>query len=125
MRLYRLFADMKDVHNLQKAIRSVCAGELWMERKTIRTLLSGINHRSEEEEATLTVREKEIVKMVCQGYRNKEIMHLLHVSEQSVKSHLYRIFRKIGVPDRLKLALYFTQHDSDQLSNQCFAQSKL
>ena len=123
--LVGILAPTTDTFNLQKAIRSVSAGELWMERKTIRDLLSSIGNQPEEGEASLTAREKEIAKMVCKGYRNKEIMHLLQISEQSVKSHLHRIFRKTGVSDRLKLALYFTQHHPDELSNRAFAETEL
>jgi len=122
--LVGILAPTTDTFNFQKAIRSVSAGELWMERKTVRDLLSSFGNRSEEGETSLTEREKEIAKLVCKGYRNKEIMHLLHISEQSVKSHLHRIFRKTGVPDRLKLALYFTQHYPEELSNRAFAETE-
>src|SRR6266853_1867761 len=55
-------------------------------------------------------REKEIVQLVAQGYRNKEIGEKLFISEQTVKNHLHNIFDKLGVSDRLELALYAIHH---------------
>ena len=58
----------------------------------------------------LSEREKEIVQLVAQGYRNKEIGEKLFISEQTVKNHLHNIFDKLGVSDRLELALYAIHH---------------
>jgi DNA-binding NarL/FixJ family response regulator len=103
-----------DIPNLKKAIKSVFSGELWIERKKLRNLISENNLRSKES-SLLTAKEMTIVKMVCKGYRNKEIMLDLNVSEQAVKSHLHRIFRKLGVADRLQLALHVMKNHPDYL----------
>ena len=58
----------------------------------------------------LTPREKEIVQQIGGGSSNKEIAYHLHVSEKTVKAHLTSIFRKLGVSDRLHLALYVNGH---------------
>ena len=58
----------------------------------------------------LSDREKQIVQLVAQGYRNKEIGEKLFISEQTVKNHLHNIFDKLGVSDRLELALYAIHH---------------
>jgi DNA-binding NarL/FixJ family response regulator len=55
-------------------------------------------------------REKEIVQLVGQGFHNKEIGVRLVISEQTVKNHLHNIFDKLGVSDRLELALYAIHH---------------
>ena len=47
------------------------------------------------------IREKEIVQLVAQGFRNREIGEKLFISEQTVKNHLHNIFDKLGVSDRL------------------------
>ena len=44
--------------------------------------------------------------MVAQGFKNKEIAEKIFISEQTVKNHLHNIFDKLGVSDRLELALY-------------------
>ena len=54
----------------------------------------------------LSGRECEIVGLVCQGFRNKEIAEKMFISEQTVKNHLHNIFDKLGVSGRLELALY-------------------
>src|SRR5580692_3400028 len=51
-------------------------------------------------------REKEVVQLVGQGFRNREIAEKLFISEQTVKNHLHNIFDKLGVSDRLELALF-------------------
>jgi DNA-binding NarL/FixJ family response regulator len=93
-----------DSYLLKKAIQAVFSGELWLDRKTMSHILSSESH-SKKGEVTLTDTEKEIVSLICQGYRNKEIAQKLDVSEQTVKSHCNRIFKKVGVSDRLQLAL--------------------
>jgi DNA-binding NarL/FixJ family response regulator len=54
----------------------------------------------------LTCRELEVVRLVASGLRNKEIAWELHLSEQTVKNHLSRIFTVLGVRDRLALTLH-------------------
>jgi DNA-binding NarL/FixJ family response regulator len=55
---------------------------------------------------TLTRREKSIIACLVQGWRNREIAHHLHITEQTVKNYLRAIYDKVGVSDRLELALY-------------------
>ena len=55
---------------------------------------------------SLPAREREIVALVAQGYKNKEMAEKMFISEQTVKNHLHNIFDKLGVSDRLELALY-------------------
>ena len=93
-----------DSHTLRKAVKVVYSGELWLDRKALRNVLFNVSHL--EKKADLTRKEKEIVALICQGYRNKEIAQKLDISEQTVKSHCNRIFKKVGVSDRLQLALH-------------------
>jgi DNA-binding CsgD family transcriptional regulator len=58
----------------------------------------------------LTPRESEIIACVAQGYRNREIAEKFGLSEDTVKSHLTNMFKKIRVSDRLELALYAIHH---------------
>ena len=60
----------------------------------------------EHEPSPLSQREREIVALVARGFRNKEIADKMLLSEQTVKNHLRNIFEKLGVSDRLDLALY-------------------
>jgi DNA-binding NarL/FixJ family response regulator len=93
-----------DSYLLKKATKAISSGELWLDRKTMRNILS--YESFSKREVKLTEAEKEIVSLICQGYRNKEIAQKLHISEQTVKSHCNRIYKKVGVSDRLQLAIY-------------------
>ena len=60
----------------------------------------------DRERSQLSTREREIVALVAQGFKNKEMAEKMFISEQTVKNHLHNIFDKLGVSDRLELALY-------------------
>ena len=59
----------------------------------------------ERPKPNLTEREKEVLRLVCDGLTNAEIATCLHVSRETVKSELKRIFRKIGVANRTQAAV--------------------
>jgi DNA-binding NarL/FixJ family response regulator len=102
--VYGILAPDADSETLRKAVKVVYSGELWLDRKLIRDVLYNMSHL--EKKVDLTRKEKEIVSLICNGYRNKEIAQKLDITEQTVKSHCNRIFKKVGVSDRLQLALY-------------------
>jgi len=89
---------------LKKAIKAVSSGELWLDRKTMSNIIS-YESFSRREKVKLSEAEKGIVSLLYLGYRNKEIAQKLNISEQTVKSHCNRIFRKVGVSDRLQLVI--------------------
>ena len=105
---------------LIKSIRKVHAGEIWLDSHTTAAVIrqfvaadepppqmlpSGTPGR-ERERSPLSQREREIVALVAQGFKNKEMAEKMFISEQTVKNHLHNIFDKLGVSDRLELALY-------------------
>ena len=99
-----------------KSIRKVCGGEIWLDSHTTATVMrqfvapgefgGGTDSGKTGERSALTTREREIVQYVSQGYKNKEMADKMFISEQTVKNHLHNIFDKLGVSDRLELALY-------------------
>ncbi|MGI8992136.1 MAG: response regulator [Bryobacteraceae bacterium] len=101
---------------LLKSIRKVHSGEIWLDRTTtaevmrkfaaLRDGAPGFNGVREREASPLSNREREIVALVSQGFKNKEMAEKMFISEQTVKNHLHNIFDKLGVSDRLELALY-------------------
>jgi two-component system, NarL family, nitrate/nitrite response regulator NarL len=107
---------------LIKSIRKVNAGEIWLDSHTtaevIRRFVSADDPPigppiqspgpapRERERSPLSQREREIVALVAQGFKNKEMAEKMFISEQTVKNHLHNIFDKLGVSDRLELALY-------------------
>jgi len=88
---------------LKKALNAIYSGEFWLDRKTMSNILEESLARREKEK--LTGSEREIAFLICLGRKNKEIAQKLNISEQTVKSHLNRIFRKVEVSDRLQLAI--------------------
>lgn len=97
-----------------KSIRKVHAGEIWLDSHTTAAVMNqfsnglrsngnGIGGRARN---PLSTREREIVALISQGYKNKEMAQKMFIREQTVKNHLHNIFDKLGVSDRLELALY-------------------
>jgi DNA-binding NarL/FixJ family response regulator len=112
---------------LIKSIHKVHEGEFWLDRLTtaevIRKLAKkgpGGNGSSRlgvrDQGAALSQREREIVVLVAQGFKNKEMAERMFISEQTVKNHLHNIFDKLGVSDRLELALYAIHHNLHEKS---------
>jgi len=99
---------------LVKSIRKVFDGEIWLDNRMTAEVIDAFKKSSESgqrrEKPLLSEREKEIVQLVAQGFRNREIGEKLFISEQTVKNHLHNIFDKLGVSDRLELALYAIHH---------------
>ena len=117
--LVGILSPNTDLSQLKKAIESVIAGEFWFERKMLLEIIPSIKERRGKKEPYLTDREIEVVKMVCNGLSNKEIKKALNISEQAVKSHLSRIFKKTGVSDRLQLALYALNSSVFLMNQRC------
>ncbi|MGH9813062.1 MAG: response regulator [Candidatus Acidiferrales bacterium] len=98
---------------LLEGIRKVHRGEMWIDQRVAADVMKAMSDPrpvTRAERAQLTAREQEIVSLVAQGFRNKEIADKLSISEQTVKNHLHNIFDKLGVSDRLELALYAIHH---------------
>jgi len=98
-----------------KSIRKVYEGEIWLDSHTTAAVMKEFASGGEpgsqgtvrgRDRSPLSQREREIVALVAQGYKNKEMAEKMFISEQTVKNHLHNIFDKLGVSDRLELALY-------------------
>ncbi|MDH4232722.1 MAG: response regulator transcription factor [Nitrospirota bacterium] len=92
-----------EIDTFLKAIQVVHNGEVWINNAVVKTLLNQKMTRKVRDVAKFTERETAIVRLVKQGYRNKEIADFLSISEQTVKSHLNRVFRKLNVTSRTEL----------------------
>ncbi len=108
---------------IEKSIHRVHAGEIWLDSTTTAAVIrhfaspkdfpaahaqvhSSSNGKAPRERAQLSQREREIIVLIAQGYKNKEIAEKMFITEQTVKNHLHNVFDKLGVSDRLELALY-------------------
>jgi DNA-binding NarL/FixJ family response regulator len=82
-----------------KCLRIVAVGDLWVEQTLCEELLTARRVR-------LTRRERQLVSLLAQGLKNKEIAYAMTLSEGTVKVYLTRLFRKVGVNDRFGLGLF-------------------
>ena len=102
---------------IERSIAKVYAGEIWLDSNTTAAVIRQFasptefpapanNGKTSRERAQLSQREREIIILIAQGYKNKEIAEKMFITEQTVKNHLHNVFDKLGVSDRLELALY-------------------
>lgn len=84
---------------LLRCLTRVNEGELWFEKALTDSIMSARRY-------SLTRREGQLVGLLSQGLKNKEIATALNISEGTVKVYLSRLFQKLGVKDRFELALY-------------------
>lgn len=103
-KIHGVLSPRTDLHLFKKALKAVSKGEIWIDNSTVKAFLhnTGLLSRTGKING-ITEREKEIIEHVCQGCRNKEIASRLFVSEQTVKAHLNRVFRKYNVSSRSQL----------------------
>lgn len=95
---------------LVQCVRKVNKGESWVQdthesKETAENDLVGARVRDR-----LTAKELKIVALIVQGYKNKEIAVQLGTTEQVIKNYLRNVYDKIGVSDRLELALFTIHH---------------
>jgi two-component system nitrate/nitrite response regulator NarL len=101
---------------LYKSIRMVAAGQYWVGRESVGDLITKMRERQAQPLVAmgptlgLTPRELELVGSVVAGCSNMDIANLLRISPKTVKHHLTNIFNKLGVSNRLELALFAVQH---------------
>ncbi len=101
---------------LFKAIGRLQAGEVWLDRaRTAGVLTQMVRRRrdidsSEARIETLTKREREIVAVICEGLRNKQIADRLCISEATARNHLTSILDKLGLASRFDLVVFAFRH---------------
>jgi len=100
---------------LVRCIRKVAEGETWLDNRGVNWVIEA--YRSQASQLTsprtrsrISDKELLIISCVTQGMRNKEIAREVGTSEQVIKNYLRKIYDKLGVSDRLELALYCIHH---------------
>ena len=93
---------------MSRAVRSVQGGEIWAGRRILEKAISNPMLLPETLQShipglpPLTNREMEVLTMVLQGASNREIANRSSISERTVKTHLYRVYKKLNVKSRTK-----------------------
>ena len=102
---------------LLKAIEKVHAGEVWLDRAMLANVLSELvlgkampANAEATRIATLTDREREVIALVGEGLKNKQIGDRLSITETTVRHHLTSIFDKLGVESRLEMVIFAHRH---------------
>jgi DNA-binding NarL/FixJ family response regulator len=111
---------------LVRCVRRIAAGETWIDNQSVNWVIDAYRSQaaalvSPRTQPRLSPKEMAIITCITQGKRNKEIAFQLGTTEQVIKNYLRKIYDKLGVSDRLELALYclhnkIIQTDADEES---------
>jgi DNA-binding NarL/FixJ family response regulator len=113
-----LVSKQKAADTVIRAIEKVYAGEVWLDRAMIASILNErVNTNAAPDQnvealriAKLTEREREVIQLIGEGIKNRQIAERLYISEATVRHHLTSVFAKLGVADRFELVIYAFQH---------------
>ncbi len=109
-----------DPESLERVINVTQSGGVWVTRSLLPRLVTELRRYAGAQQvpvkpaaakpavdklASLSIREREIARLIVDGATNKEVAAALRISERTVKGHLSNVFQKLGVTDRLKLML--------------------
>jgi two-component system nitrate/nitrite response regulator NarL len=108
----------KRVAELLPALDAVMRGQYWIESRSVSNVVqiveqlgaANLQPAQSQSRFGLTARETEIVSFITQGYMNRDIAKSLSITEETVKRHLTNIFNKVGMSNRLELALFAIEH---------------
>jgi DNA-binding NarL/FixJ family response regulator len=115
-----IFYRTHSLKALSKCIRMVHKGQIWASNEDVEHLINALTRpkpiqlNNADGMPLLTRREEEVVYLVADGLKNREIAEKLRVKEHSVRNYIYRVFEKLGVSSRVELVLYaFSQREND------------
>jgi DNA-binding NarL/FixJ family response regulator len=100
---------------LVKCVRKIAAGETWIDNQSISWVIDAYRAQASmltnpKTQPRLSEKELAIIGCITRGMRNKEIAYQIGTTEQVIKNYLRKIYDKLGVSDRLELALYCLHH---------------
>jgi len=103
-KLYGVLSTDGDFLQLKKALQVVKEGQIWIDNSKLKVLLHCNNFTPVREiNGRFSKKESRIIELVADGHKNKEIASMLFLSEQTIKSHLGRIFKKMNITNRSQL----------------------
>jgi len=111
--VHGFFYENDPLDVFMKGVRTVIDGKLWLSRDMMTKCIfegTGNDNASKSQTENLSERQIEILALVAIGATNDEIADRLCISPHTVKTHLYRIFKKINVPNRVQAALWAAQN---------------
>ena len=104
---------------LIKCVRKIAQGETWIDNQSVNWVIEAYRSNASaltnpKTQPRLSPKELAIITCITQGKRNKEIAYQLGTTEQVIKNYLRKVYDKLGVSDRLELALYCLHHQLHQ-----------
>ncbi len=115
-KLQGVISTDEDATLMKKALKLVNEGQIWIDNSHLKALLfkAGDISRSGKVD-NVSKREREILDLISQGQKNKEIAERLFMSEQTVKAHISHIFKKFNVSSRAQLISHLLNASRDNL----------
>jgi DNA-binding CsgD family transcriptional regulator len=109
------FYELDSMENLVKGVRAILGGELWVSRTILTDYMRRNSKRNKtskprKKDSDLTPREIEVLLMIATGAKNAQIAERLFISPHTVRTHVYKIYRKIGVENRFEAILWTIQN---------------
>ena len=108
--LWGVFYEHCPLEQLVQGVEAIAKGQMWLSRWAMSACLQEFRQADNGGDASLknilSSREQEVLQLIADGESNEKIAELLFISSHTVKSHLYRIYKKIEVPNRLQAALW-------------------
>ena len=100
---------------LIKCVRKIAAGETWIDNRSVSWVIDAYRTQASsltnpKSQPKLSKKELAIISCITRGMRNKEIAYQIGTTEQVIKNYLRKVYDKLGVSDRLELALYCLHH---------------
>jgi len=110
-----------DLNLLRKCIRQVAAGQIWIDPVQMNHIVSTVPSvhwkdavAKKPVNCVLTPREEEVVQLLSEGLRNREIAARLNLSDNTIKNYIFRIFEKLGFSNRVEVVLYATNRPHEE-----------
>jgi DNA-binding NarL/FixJ family response regulator len=107
-------AETATEKDILMAIEVVEDGSVWAPRKVLSRLLEGASAapaRNHAQPPKFTPREREVMELLVAGRSNREIARSLLIEERTVKSHVGKLLRKVGAPNRIALSVHVLTHN--------------
>jgi len=117
-----LCKSQSDVSLLMKCIACVSTGQVWANAEQLEMLLRSLSHPRSLTvtnvigDALLSQREEQVLDLLARGLSNRDLARELKLSEHTVKNHLFRIFDKLGVSNRMEAVLYAMNNGKQKAS---------
>lgn len=107
-----------DFDALCRCTSAVFSGQIWANNEHLVCLVDSLPRSSlrvvnQRGKPILSLREEEVLRLLATGLSNRDLAATLHLSEHTVKNHLFRIFDKLGVCSRIEAVLYATHHQEN------------